>query len=659
MDKRYDRIAGTPRSPSEVVLIGQHDEPFGGRGKLAASEGKPEPLVLAVVVDIMRTLAASVSVSQWISGNLYVPDTVDRAALNQLEREAIRDLRTLADVCRRPHDRLDSTTELVRAELARRVPPRGLVRLASHTEDWAGFEHGRIRPRQVLAQRYVELFDFYENRVAAQLVDRLHEYVLRRVHELETLADGIVNLDEYQQKLQARQSWRRKRRMSELVATAVSETAGLSSLIKENHAELTQLRSTLFGLRDSPGHRNANRKARLPARLMWTNLFTNDTRYRVVGRLWESWSLSESRAKELQQNVDDSFLSSYDQYVAALAVRACGVLGFVPLHAEAPVPAAGTQLRLKGPGGELSCSVDHDGALTITAGSQVLTRVIALGHDLSSGSSTTVRAWLDELESAAMDSSVPLVVAYPGLRAGRKRLPHELRERVHSINLSTKPGMVAVVPVTPLEIEGEERLARAMRWAVQGLPMVRNYPPRMSLHGRRVNATAPWFRAVKGGLEVQVLRRPSDAERSGFLETVLGTISRERSFKPAQVDKLRQDLTSELARLTTQFDLFDRCPVCTQPHAEFQHREPDMFHARCRACETRWDVRACGSCTKRYPVLWPKNSIADARDTDRLDLTAGADVLASPCVTAVPGTRFRCPWCRICAGMPSCGCDAG
>ncbi|GAA3300800.1 hypothetical protein GCM10020218_093310 [Dactylosporangium vinaceum] len=94
---------------------------------------------------------------------MFVPDASRHAELSSLENAVLNGLDVLTDVCLRPHDRLDRVDELVRVDLARRVPPAGLIRLAGHTEDWAGVEHGRIQPQRVLSQRFAEHVDFYEN----------------------------------------------------------------------------------------------------------------------------------------------------------------------------------------------------------------------------------------------------------------------------------------------------------------------------------------------------------------------------------------------------------------------------------------------------------------------------------------------------------------
>lgn len=658
MDQGYDRIAGKVRPVAGQALLGQFARDVDGVGHqvLGEDDGKPDVLVLTAVTDVARTLLASVTVADWLKGNMFVSDTIDRGTLNELDRAAMQEIDALTDVCRRPHDRLDSTTELVRAALVRRVPPRGLTRLASHPEDWAGVEHGRIHPHRLVSQRYVEYLDFYENRVAAKLVDRLREYLSRRIRELTTLAEGLADLGEYQRALEREQSWRRLERLSRLVATAVSDTTGPLSLVQESLAELVKVRTSVLRLRDSPAYKHANRRARVPLRLMRTNLFNNEGRYRRVGFLWDQWAVSETRTKELQRDTDRSFLESYDAYVTALTIRACGVLGFVPLEQDSPVPTVGAKVRLSGPGGELVCGLDKDGAVRIMASEKVLVRVVAIGHDLSAAApESVVQARVDRLDDACAKSPTPLIVAYPGLRSGRAALPGALRKRVHSIGLRAGPGgrtpeLAAVVPVTPLEIEGEERLARALRWAVFGVPMVRLYPPTFSVRDQHVELGARWFRTVGRGGDLEVLQRPSVTERNDFVQSFASARERGRSLAAVQ------EIADLVDACSAQFNLLETCPLCKGSATEFEPRARSTFQSHCKGCETSWGIRICGPCGQRYPTLWPKNAVVDAYDEDRLDMTAGADLLALPCPTATPGTRFRCPWCMQCAGMPRCGC---
>src|SRR3954468_10504572 len=140
----HDRFTGRLGEVGEQPLLGRYvvsregdDQPIVGD-----QEGRPDPLVMAVVTDIVAGLAQDAPAAERLSTNVFVPDTSSRAALTDFEIAVGREMGVLADVCQRPEERLDHETQLVGFGLARRVPPAGLTRLASRSGDWGGFEHG-------------------------------------------------------------------------------------------------------------------------------------------------------------------------------------------------------------------------------------------------------------------------------------------------------------------------------------------------------------------------------------------------------------------------------------------------------------------------------------------------------------------------------------
>ncbi|USX56242.1 hypothetical protein [Lentzea sp. HUAS12] len=599
-------------------------------------DGRPDPLIVHSVVDIARILRAEGNPVSWSAANLFVPDTSERTALGELDLAVISELDVLGDTCLRPHNRLDRAEELVRSDVARRVPPSGLARLASHTEDWAAVEHGRIRPLRVLSQRYVEDVDFYENRVAAQLVDRLGEHLTRRIHELSTLAEGLLDLSEYEQALRTRQSWRRLDRVARLVARAISDTSASAGAINENLDRLLSARARLRALLSTPVLRSANRRARLPTRLMRTNLFTSDRRYRRIGALWERWAVQNTRESARRQAANSEFPRAYRDYVTAMSLRALAVLGYVPQDAT-PISGHSTTVRLSGPAGELTWSIAVGGVVTLAAGNEVLVRVIPTELDLSAAVPEPVRAeWLDQINR----TPEPAIIAYPGLRADRAALSPSLRQRLHPVGFGSG---VCVVPINPLEIEGEERMARALRWTVQGLRFTKEYPPEVQLQAPPHLANGAWFR-LAGRQRIAILRNPSAEERAA-----LDPSTETRQPRTRDDDSLDTALAL--------FKLFETCPCC-HTRNDVQARDRDTFQCTCQVCGTVWGTRVCGPCSKRYPILWPRNTVIDQTNGDRLDMTAGADVLSLPCADQhiAPGSRYRCPWCHRCGGQPNCGC---
>ncbi|GAA2894625.1 hypothetical protein GCM10010517_59350 [Streptosporangium fragile] len=553
----------------------------------------PDLLMSSSVIAVAHALRRTSSVAGWLRENVFMPDTKNRSGLNALDKAIIEDWRALKTVCWRPHDRLETRPEIVRAARARRVPPAGLMRLASHTADWAGVEHGRIHPHRLLSLNFAENLDFYENRVAAQLVDRLRAYLTARIDELDNLARSMADLDQYRyhDALGRAQSWRKTDRLAHLVAAAVASTEGQAVVVQETVATLRTARDRVLGLQSSPAYRHASRRLRVPLRLLRTNLFANDDNYHRVGTLWDQWLVRHEAERDLRKAADAEFSSCYGLYVATLAVRACQVLGFSPVDPSAPFPRSGSGIDLSDSSRTITCHLEPDG-IRMSMDGRILVHVKAVQESLSAHSSAAAAQEAVNQLYAALGDDGPVIVAYPGLRHERENLPQSLRRALHSSGPSrgSPASLIGVVPVTPLEIEGIERLARALRWVVHGFPMRDEYPP-AQLAGR--TPTAEDLREADGGRAQHILR----------------------------------------------------CPLCGAANAKFSARGGDTFHCRCGDCEGTWGTRLCGRCSRRYPVLWPKNAKATGDDGDQLDLAFGADLLAMPCTSPEAGTRFRCPWC--------------
>ncbi|HEX5405040.1 MAG TPA: DUF2357 domain-containing protein [Pseudonocardiaceae bacterium] len=672
-DSGYDRFAASIRPMVREPLIGQYAAGRDGSGEqlVGNQEGRPDDLVLTSVTQIGDALLHSQTVAGWLDVNMFVQDVADRADLNKVDLAVLNEIDALNSVCWQPHDRLDTTTELVRAAQARRVPPAGLTRLAAHPDELVGVEHGRVLPLRLLSMRYVEQYDFYENRVAAQMVDRLREYLARRINELTELADGLANIDEYEQALHHDQLWRRRDRLAVLLSKMAKETRGAASTIQVSLDRLKKVRDRVLVLRGSPAYRHANRRVRLSVQLTRTNLFTSEARYRRVGALWAAWAGYDMTARQERKELNARFLASYDSYVAALVVRACRVLGFEPVEPTGPTPVS--SMRLSGQTGELTCVIAPDGAVQLWRGNgggaedDLLVRVLAIGHDLSAPAPPAVLDnRLDRLDRAIATSGTDLVVVYPGLRSNRADLLLATRRRLHSTVPrpvdGRSPGggaagpLVMVVPASPVEIESEERLARALRWMLHGVPLVRRYPPRLPIGQKIPAATAPWLKVTDR--DIWLLSRPSIDEQAELMATLKPAGRSGTGAAPAWEHTIGREIQNRLAALANEFALFETCPLCHKAATTtFRSRGGDTFECECTACRIVWfGTRVCGNCTNHYPVLWPGNKADDTTDADIVTMVLGADILSMPCVGDNRKARFQCPWCRYCGGKPECRC---
>lgn len=574
----------------------------------------PDPLVVASVINIARRLECTGSVQEYLDTPVLVPDIAGQAASTELDKAIERHLPALSAVCGQPHDRLKVEHVLVRAAQARRVPVAGLARLASRSEDWAGVRFGEIVPGKLLAQRYDEDNDFYENQVAVQLVDGLRRYIAQRVDQLEKLARHLADLERYQQALESGHlsHWTRNR-LAKFFAEAARESNRQSVPVADALDWLTKLRVRVNLLRGSPLYGKANRRSAIPSRLRRTNLLIRDRRYYDTARLWETWALRESRESDILREHRREFPTAYTAYVLAIVLRACQILDLTSSDPNQPV-ANGTPVELRTTDGiRLRLLTAGEDTIELSADGIPVVRVVALADDLTAGGSATeadesVTALFCDLSGA----TVPTIVAHPSDASARDAIPDDLVRRMHWTgrfppDTGAPEALRGVIPVTPLEIESIERMARALRWA--------------------------WY--------------------ATWMET---------AHQPGT------DMGDVVARQ------LKTCPFCRRRTMVTVVRRRDTFACRCE-CGGNWGTRICGTCHEKFPVFfWARKSAdrtsgdGDGTDKnqgkdpyatgDKVDAMFGSEVLALPCPSFRDWSKFRCPRCNVCQGAPACGCGA-
>lgn len=595
-------------------------------------QAEPDLFVMAAVIDLARRLYAAETTGADASDTpVLTPISERHTNLNDLDLAIEDDLDALVAVCSHPTDRLGIEHVLVRADEARRVPVEGLVRLASRTEEWLGRDAaGEVLPARLLTVRFDEAYDYFENRMAAQLVDRLRRYLAGRLRDLGTLERHAAGLDRYEQALGGAQSYWKRRRLSILLGEAAADSAVHAASISAACERLRSLERRLNQLRGSPLYRRANRRATIPFRLPRTNLLTRDLRYRRTAALWEAWALGETGTVAWHREARADFDSAYASFTAATTGRALEVLN---LDAVCP-----------------DRTVDADGPLVeIRSQGTVVARVITVPIDLAADPAAA--------ERFATVRSTPNVLAYPGLRSGREHLPQDLRADVHRTGPPHRGStLTGVVPVSPLEIESTERLARALRWAIWAPFLTDSYPQRIDSPPWWRLRPHPWIEAETGGL--RLLRPPSDAEKAALADEIASA----DAARPRRRGERRQpDAAAVMAALDRAVALLGRvatCPICRGDSAvRFEARAQDnTFHCRCGDCNGQWGLRRCGACDQRFPVLWAHGAKpAPIADEDALDEAFGSDIAALPCPETSDWSRFQCPWCGVCQAGPGCG----
>jgi hypothetical protein len=618
----------------------------------AIPQAEPDHLLMAAVVGLAHDF--DLEGADRTQFPVLAPVVKRQTELNELDRAIEANIEALVAVCRRPHDRLGVSHELVRADQARRVPVEGLVRLSTRTEEWYGLaSDGQVMPKRLLTARYHEEFDFFENRMAAQLVDRLRRYLAARERDLNALREHVSGLERYARTLGEEQSHWKRRRLAVLLGEAAADGTNRAGMISEVLERIRESQRITGALRGSPLYRKVNRRALIPFRLPRTNLLTRDKKYRQTASLWDTWSSRDAIAETDHQETRSAFPDAYRQFATAVTGRALEVLGLASalVDGHGPVLLSGT-----GPDGR-RWTVEHSGdhVLLIRSGTAVLVRLVVIPLDLAvepSAAQHTVQAVVDQVTE-------PMLVVYPGAKADRERLPPAARRLVHWSGLP-RPGLplAGVVPISPLEIESTERLARALRWAYWSPYLSESYPQRV----RRPDWWRPHPREgiIAEANELLLLRPLTDAEHRGIAAEIATADAVRIRRRGEHGGAAPQETVAALRSAEEVLHRLATCPMCRRADAvRFNARDRNTFHCSCE-CKGQWGLRLCGSCNERFPVLWANGSTpSPVEDGDRIDSTFGSEIVSLPCPDSPDWSAFVCPRCGTCQNSPRCNCARG
>jgi hypothetical protein len=577
-------------------------------------------------------------------------DTESKLRRTTLDDAIDECLSWLEDVCHRPVDRLRSVHRLVPVGTARRIVPATITRLAGHSEDWNRLRPDTVEPKVVLTPFLDPYADFYENRVAARLVDNLWQEVSKRLRTVSAIEAGAANISEY-----VAQAAGRPHRMQGSLFRMITDMPfdqAWRNRVGARRAELTRVLDRIESLRGNRVLPGVDRNAALGTALRATNLFVNEHRYRRVRDLWHAWVADHTG---MEGEADDGargreFGEAFTAYTALLVLHALDHLGAAA--GEEVRLAPGRTLRLHGMVTSLTWSVS--GRLDVGAGAGPLLRIVPLSHALTRKDRTAAgAAELGRL--AAARPEVPTLLVYPGSVTERAALPSPARLAYFSGIESMAPDAsgCGVLPVSPVELDSVLRLARNIRLAVER-ERTKSYPIHVDAATSHADAlTADWLPRVERGLAV--LSPPSPAEEERAMTALGGLRARARgqAHLRGELQPLNR-LEAEVRAAADKTSGFTACPVCRQERSDpwrALHPRPDDGTYGCDACQrcgARWEIRRCKSCDEHFPVLRPDPMTRPGDlDGDVLDSVFGSELLAAPCW--LRPSACVCPFCGTCA----------
>ena len=573
----------------------------------------------------------------------------ERARLQPLDREILRLLRHLQQVCHRPRLHLRVEEERVAVSRARRIPVRAVADLVSHPGDWEHRTLRSIQPSRVLARQIEDEWNLYENRVAVRLVDHLMSYVARRLEELRKIEEALLTGRDHSD--EARTSfWRARRVMTLWADTLTSKT---EDELRVTLRRLEQVQRHLQALLDAPLYRNVPRRASVAVSLKPTNILVNDPHYRKVAALWRAWAKFGHKRQETQKQRAERRqreAAAWDRFVLHLVARGLADLGWIARW-------EGRKWTMGREGhAEVTAEVDRHGIISLRSVGGRL-RLLPLCADLAGADGDAVAALVESWDG--LDGEV--VVVHVGGAAD-----------VHDVDRRAGwsfGGRAVLLACSPWGIDSEEKVSRLLngwlnRAALQPYPVV-----------QRIRALPDlprgwdWIRYQGGHLVI--LRAPSQQE-ADTATTWASTHARKMEASARQAVAARRAPAVAPRQAVARFreiipeapsalSALGVCPVCGElgmvvprPGREANGSDATWW-AMCVGCSSEWGLRPCAACGHRYRALAPQVGLdlpaaaKAASDEDWPDKVLGRDEWAQPCRAGTSG-QFRCPRCGECSG---------
>ena len=268
--------------------------------------------------------------------NPLVPNSVfdSETQLKPLERmlQDVIEKGHLHHIAYNPRMDMRYDEELVDVSRAKKISNNAHRYLAGHSETWQQRSLVGIRPKKVLAKLSDDELLLYENKVFAQLLDKLRFYVASRLNDLV----------EQQANLQAALSlgdssdtyYKLSHELCELWAENLTadETENILSQLEETILYNQQLLSTIKKLQSSglymqipPPHR------KVADQLHKTNILNYDQHYRHLNRLWSMLYEQKNKTPSFKEKIESYWEFQHDyveEYSLLIIFKAFSSLGF-------------------------------------------------------------------------------------------------------------------------------------------------------------------------------------------------------------------------------------------------------------------------------------------------------------------------------------------
>ena len=253
--------------------------------------------------------------------------------------------------------------ELVDVSRAKKISNNAHRYLAGHSETWQQRSLVGIRPKKVLAKVSDDELLIYENKVFAQLLDKLRFYIASRLNDLlqqQSNLQAALNLGDSSETY-----YKLSNELCELWADnlTAAETENILSQLEETILYNQQLLSNIKTLQSSglyvqipPPHR------KVADQLHKTNILNYDQHYRHLNRLWATLYEQKHKTPNFKEKLEAYWrfqLYFVEEYSLLIILQAFSSLGFQISK------ASDSNLHYSLNRGNISCALKFDAELKI------------------------------------------------------------------------------------------------------------------------------------------------------------------------------------------------------------------------------------------------------------------------------------------------------
>lgn len=618
--------------------------------------------LLPDVTDVraIRQVAAAMSEAECLEDLIRVSplpvDLDDRVQRQKIDYEIESKLSQLVHVCHRPRQQLTTDLEKLPVGRAKRIPPRSIEFLASHSEDWKRRTATGIEPSHVVAEILEDQTNIYENRVAAALIDRIVHYLAERVAELEKIFALLNDEHNFRLALQVGKHFRLANRMSSLWGAAYLDE-DVSHAAAETRSRLKHIRATVLGLKRTRLYRGVPQRRDVRRELHHTNILENDPHYREVAALWRAWHEYGEKPEKSEEAIFGEWQEANSNFAAfcrLIVIRAADDIGWKPRDYQEK--ASSKSAVLIGPSGlPANISIDESGVMTIVDQFATELRLVPLLAGLSrTKDQTSISTWIDDV--MAQKGDVDTVVLYLGRSSEIEDVADEMPSLGVKLESLAASGSSALkktyfIPVSPFEITSVEKVGRILNsWLLSHL--LKTYPPRIKCPKNLASYLQLDQQTRLLSVDELALIKPIDHRTVAELFKRMDNLERpdvRRQVGQVSVNavaRVRTDLNAAVGA----FSGILRCPVCGGETNNFLARGDAAYVCVCdsRDCDSEWGVKTCGGCHEPYSYILPNRSqVEQSVETTLgwLDRRSGRDCIAVPCAQATT-SLFICSTLR-------------